>query len=152
LLISFTSYLSLEITISPGTKSSLLHNLNHTKLCMLRTFWFVEFSFWISNTACHKLYLRAPFAKFVESPYYSESKLSGSAVTVSFSNHLPWQAMHFLQRSTHFSKTCCRPLLTSKFLDSEFPFHVWKSPEIARGENWVEFCVRLGKSGSLEPH
>jgi hypothetical protein len=31
--------------------------------------------------------------------------------------------MHFLQRSTHFSKTCCRPLVTSKFLASELPFH-----------------------------
>jgi hypothetical protein len=28
------------------------------------------------------------------------------AVTVSFSKYLPWQAMHFLQRSTDFSKTC----------------------------------------------
>jgi hypothetical protein len=34
----------------------------------------------------------------------------------------PWQAMHFLQRSTHFSKTCCRPLITSKFLTSELSF------------------------------
>jgi hypothetical protein len=29
-------------------------------------------------------------------------------VTVSFSKYLPWQAMHFLKRSTHFSKTCYR--------------------------------------------
>jgi hypothetical protein len=36
----------------------------------------------------------------------------GGAVTVSFSKYLPWQAMHFLQRSTPFSKTCCRPLIT----------------------------------------
>jgi hypothetical protein len=36
-----------------------------------------------------------------------------------------------LQRSTHFSKTCCRPLITSKFLASELPFYGWKSPEIA---------------------
>jgi hypothetical protein len=40
--------------------------------------------------------------------YYSESELCGSAVTVSFSKYIPWQATHFLQRSTHFSKTCCR--------------------------------------------
>jgi hypothetical protein len=39
-------------------------------------------------------------------------------VTVSSSKYLPWQAMHFLQRSTHFSKTYCRPLITSKFLTS----------------------------------
>jgi hypothetical protein len=37
----------------------------------------------------------------------------------------------FLQRSTYFSKTCCRPLITSKFLASELPFHGLKSPEIA---------------------
>jgi hypothetical protein len=49
--------------------------------------------------------LRGPFEKLVDSPYYSESELSECAVTVSFSKYLPWQAMHFLQRSTHFSKT-----------------------------------------------
>jgi hypothetical protein len=48
---------------------------------------------------------RGPFEKFVDSSYYSESELCGDAVTVSFSKYLPWQAMHFLQRSTHFSKT-----------------------------------------------
>jgi hypothetical protein len=96
------------------------------------------------------LHIRGPFSKFVDSPYYSESELCGGAVTVPFLKYLPWQAMHFLQRSTHFSKTCWRPLITSKFLTSEFSFHVWKSPEIAWGEIWIEFCVRLGKSGSAE--
>jgi hypothetical protein len=75
-----------------------------------------------------------PFEKFVDSPYYSESELCGGAVTVSFSKYLPWQAMHFLQRSTYFSKTCCRLLITSKFLASELPFHGLKSSEIAWGE------------------
>jgi hypothetical protein len=37
----------------------------------------------------------------------------GGAVTVSFSKYLPRQAMHFLQRSTHFSKTCCTPFAAS---------------------------------------
>jgi hypothetical protein len=55
-------------------------------------------------------------------------------VTVSFSKYFPWQAMHFLQRSTHFSKTCCRPFITSKFLASELPFHGWKSQGISWGE------------------
>jgi hypothetical protein len=73
------------------------------------------------------IYLRRPFANFVDSPYYSRSELCGGAVTVSFSKYLPWQAMHFLQRPTHFSKTCCRPLITSKFVPSELPFHGWKS-------------------------
>jgi hypothetical protein len=92
--------------------------------------------------------IRGPFAKFVNSHYYSELELCGGAVTVSFSKYLPWQAMHFIQRHTHLSTTCCRPLITSKFLASEFPFHGWKSPEISWGEIWIEFCVRLGKSGS----
>jgi hypothetical protein len=48
---------------------------------------------------------RVPFKKFVNSPYYSELELCGGEVTVSFSKYLPWQAMHFLQLSTHFSKT-----------------------------------------------
>jgi hypothetical protein len=29
------------------------------------------------------------------------------------SKYLPWQAIHFLQRSTHFSKTCLRPFAAS---------------------------------------
>jgi hypothetical protein len=49
--------------------------------------------------------LRGPFEKLVNSPYYSASELCGGAVTVSFSKYVPWQAMHFLQRSTHFLKT-----------------------------------------------
>jgi hypothetical protein len=40
---------------------------------------------------------------FVDSPpIYSESELCGGAVTASFSKYLSWQAMHFLQSSTHF--------------------------------------------------
>jgi len=57
-------------------------------------------------------HITGPFEKFVDSPYLSESELCGGAVTASFSKYLPWQAMHFLQRSTHFSKTYCRPLIT----------------------------------------
>jgi hypothetical protein len=66
--------------------------------------------------------LGGPFEKLVDSPYYSESELCGGAVTVSFSKYLLWQAMYFLQRSAH----CCRLLITSKFLASEFPFMVGK--------------------------
>jgi hypothetical protein len=80
---------------------------------------------------------RGPFAKFVDSLYYFQSELCGDAVTVSFSMYLPWQAIYFLQRSTHFSKTCCRPLITSKFIASELPFHGWKSLEIAWSEIWT---------------
>jgi hypothetical protein len=46
-----------------------------------------------------------PFTNFVVSPCYSRSELYGGAVTASFSKYLHWKAMHFLQRSTHFSKT-----------------------------------------------
>jgi hypothetical protein len=91
-------------------------------------------------------YVRGPFAKFVDSPYYSESEFCGGAVTVYY---LPWQAMHSLQRSTYFSKTCCRPLITSKFLASELPFHGWKSPEIAWGEIWTSW--RMFWWGSFDP-
>jgi hypothetical protein len=56
----------------------------------------------ITNSDIH---IRGPFEKFVGSPYYSEPELCGGAVTVYFSKYLLWQAMHVLQRSTHFSKT-----------------------------------------------
>jgi hypothetical protein len=45
-------------------------------------------------------HIRGPVANFVDSLYYSESELCVGVVTVSFSKYLPWQAMHFLQRST----------------------------------------------------
>jgi hypothetical protein len=87
---------------------------------------------------CEYMYVRGPFEKFVDSPYYSESEFCRDAVTVSFSKYLPWQAMHFLQRSTHFSKTCCRPLAANfrriveqTVLTSELHYHGWKSPEVA---------------------
>jgi hypothetical protein len=83
------------------------------------------------------MWLRGPFANFVDSPYYSDSELYGGAVTVYFSKYLPWQATHVLQRSAYFSKKCCRPVITSKFLASELSFYVWKSPEIAWGEIWT---------------
>jgi hypothetical protein len=62
---------------------------------------------------------RGPFAKSVNSIYYSESELCEGAVTVSFSTHLPWQAMHFttlhallenvLQTVDHLEISCLRP-------------------------------------------
>jgi hypothetical protein len=56
-----------------------------------------------------------------------------------FSKYLHLQAMHFLQHSTHLSKTCCRPLNASKFLASELPSRGWKNPEISWGRdlNWI---------------
>jgi hypothetical protein len=52
--------------------------------------------------------------------------------------------MHFFKRSIHFSKTCCRPLITSKFLASELHFHGWKRSEIAWGEIWTVVDVVRG--------
>jgi hypothetical protein len=49
--------------------------------------------------------LQVPFEKYVDSSNYSESELCGGAVKVYFSNYLPWEAMHFLRRSNHFSRT-----------------------------------------------
>jgi hypothetical protein len=37
-------------------------------------------------------------------------ELCGGVVTVSFSKYLPWQVMHFLQHSTHFSSNKVSPL------------------------------------------
>jgi hypothetical protein len=81
-----------------------------------------------------QLYVQGLFAKFMDSPYHSESKLGGGVVMISFSKYLPWQVMHFLHHSTHFLKTCCRPLITLEFLALKLPFHGCKSPEIAWGE------------------
>jgi hypothetical protein len=71
--------------------------------------------------------LRGPFENFVDSPYYFESELCGETVTISFLKYLSWQAMHFLQRSTHFSKTCCRPFAANfrRIVEQAvFTFHV----------------------------
>jgi hypothetical protein len=86
---------------------------------------------------------RGPFAKFVDSPYYSETELCGGAVTVSFSKYLPWQAMHFYN-APPTSWKCAADRWS-------LPFHGWKSPEIAWGLIWIEFYVWFGKSGSVEP-
>jgi hypothetical protein len=67
----------------------------------------------IKNIFYSEVHTRGPFEKFVDSAYYSESGVCGGAVTVSFSKYLPWQAMPFLQRSTHFSKRYCRPFAAS---------------------------------------
>jgi hypothetical protein len=140
----------------PPSGSPLTHpSAESLKVGMASTY---HFCFYQLCTTRHKharikTLTRWPFAKFVNSPYYSESKLCRGAVTVSFSKYLSWQSMHFLQRSTHFSKTCCRQLIASKFLASELPFfYSSKSTEIVWDEIWIEFCVRLGKSGSVEPH
>jgi hypothetical protein len=83
---------------------------------------------------CMYTYVQGPFAKFMDSPYYSELELCGGAEIVSFLKYLPWQVMDFLQYSSHFLKMCCRLLITSEFLALELPFLGQKCPEIAWGE------------------
>jgi hypothetical protein len=86
-------------------------------------------------------FIRGPFAKFVDSPYNSKSELGGGAVTVSFLAVPPLASDALLTTLHPFSKTCCGPFITSKFLASELPFHGWKSPEIAWGEIWTVWRV-----------
>jgi hypothetical protein len=94
-------------------------------------------------------------------------ELCGGEVTVSFSKYLPLQAMHFLQRSTHFSKTCCIPFAASFRIVEQAVLISWslrnsllwsshfyglKSPEIAWAEIWTVWgrfywgSADLGKS------
>jgi hypothetical protein len=42
-----------------------------------------------------KIHLRGPFAKFVDSPYYSESELCGGAMTVSACKPI-WATKHMI--------------------------------------------------------
>jgi hypothetical protein len=62
----------------------------------------------------------------VEAPYYSESELCGGAVTVSLSKYLPWQAMHFLQRSSSLTlyKRFVIAFLMAALYFSVVSFHV----------------------------
>jgi hypothetical protein len=101
---------------------------------------------WFGKQDTH---IRGLFEKFMDSPFHSESELCEGTVTVSFSKFLPWQAMHFLQSPTHFSKTCWRQLISSKFLASELPFHGLKSPVNAWGKIWTVW--RMFQWGSTDP-
>jgi hypothetical protein len=76
-------------------------------------------------------------ANFVDSTYYSKLELSEGAVMVSFLKYLLWQGMLFLQCSTHFSKTCCRLLITVKFLALELHFMVGKAQKSHGGKIWT---------------
>jgi hypothetical protein len=51
-----------------------------------------------------------------------------------------------------YSKQKHLECLELQIYQSQLCFHGWKSPEIAWGEIWIEFCVRFGKVGSVEPH
>jgi hypothetical protein len=62
---------------------------------------------------------------------------------------VPPLASDAIKRSIHFSKTCCRQFITSKYLATELPFHGWKSPETAWGEIWTVW--RMFWWGSTDP-
>jgi hypothetical protein len=62
-----------------------------------------------------------------DSSYYPEWELYGGAVTVTFSKHLPWQAMHLLQRSTHFSKCAADGWSLRNFLPWSSLFMIGKA-------------------------
>jgi hypothetical protein len=81
------------------------------------------------------LYIRGSFAKFVGNLWGFRDCL--------FFEVPPLASDALLKRSTHFSKTCCRPFAASfrrilelAVLTSALPFHGWKSPEIAWVEVW----------------
>jgi hypothetical protein len=99
-----------------------------------------------------KCLIWGPFEKFVDSPYFSESELYGRAVTVSFSKHLPWQAMHLLQRSTPLLENMLQTVDHFEISCLGAPFSWLEKPRnrMARDLNWILCSAR--KNGSVEPH
>jgi hypothetical protein len=96
----------------------------------------------LNDRVLYIIYTRA-VVKFVDSSsYYSESKLCGGA------KYVPWQTMHFLQRSTHFSKTCCRPFAASfkRIVEQALPLRgspfTFVSPSLKRFHH-LKTAVRL---------
>jgi hypothetical protein len=111
--------------LPPLQEMQLQLTMKTCDLCLLALYLFCSPSLSLSQGPNNEI--QEPFAKFVDSPYYSKSKLCGGAVTVSFSKYFSWQAMHFLQRSTHFWETCCRPFAAS-FRSLGAPFSWLKKP------------------------
>jgi hypothetical protein len=66
----------------------------------------------------------------VDSPYYFKSELRGGVVTVFFSKYLSWQAMHFLQHSTHFSERAADLRSLRNFLPWSSLFMVGKAQKL----------------------
>jgi hypothetical protein len=97
------------------------------------------------------LIIQGPFAKFVDSLYYSESELCGDEVMVSFSKYLTWQVMHFLQLSTHFSKMCCKPLNTQNFLPWRSCFMVGKAQKSDGARSELNSVFSLEKVDQWNP-
>jgi hypothetical protein len=83
-------------------------------------------------------YLWGLFAKFIDSPYYSESELCGGVVMVSFSKYLPWQAMHFLQCSIQLLLNVLQIVDSFEiFLGAPFSWLEKLTNHMGRDLNWI---------------
>jgi hypothetical protein len=78
-------------------------------------------------------------------------------VTVSFSKYLPWQAMHLLERSILFSKTCCRPFAASfrgiveqAILTFHVRFSVSKALSLLKNRSLSHCIVSIGLIDELQ--
>jgi hypothetical protein len=107
------------------------------KFAFLKTVYFSFKDTVAFKSRFERTYIRGPFEKFVDSPYYSELELCGGAVTVSFSKYLPWQAMHFLQRSHPLLENVLQTVCCKLQEDSGTGGLDFLSPEIAWGEIWT---------------
>jgi hypothetical protein len=67
--------------------------------CVLPLVWEIKFHTHTRYQVYLCCYIRRPFSKFVDSPYYSESDICGGAVTVSF--EVPLLASDALLRTLH---------------------------------------------------
>jgi hypothetical protein len=69
-----------------------------------------------------------------------------------FSKYLTRQAMHFLQRSTHFSKTCCRPLHHFEISGLGAHFSWLEKPKKSHGARYeLHFLFGLEKVDRWNP-
>jgi hypothetical protein len=95
----------------------LVYHVTGHSLCLCRIYNFFLFSFFLLLRYYYFLHICIYICMYIHTYiyegrlqsswiHYCESELCGGAVTVCFSKYIPWQAMHILQRSTHFSKKC----------------------------------------------
>jgi hypothetical protein len=87
----------------------------------------------------------------VDSAYYFESELFGGEVSASFSKYLPWQAMHFLQRSTHFLKSDADRWSLRNFLPRSSFFMVGKVQKLHGTRSELNSVFGLEKMDRRNP-
>jgi hypothetical protein len=73
----------------------------------------------------------------VDSLYYSESELTGGAVTVSFFEVHPLASDALLTTLNSLLENVLQTVDHFEISFHELPFHGWKSPQIAWGEIWT---------------